>query len=74
MTRAERLAQAEAELAEVKSAISRIVTGGQAYSAEGRAMTRADLKALQERETHLEAKVSRLSRGGIPTYGVRFTS
>lgn len=73
MSRAARIAQTETELTEVKAAISRIVTGGQAYSAEGRMMTRADLKALQERETHLEGKLARMRRGGIETFGVRFT-
>lgn len=73
MTRAARIAQLETDLAETRSAISRIVTGGQAYSAEGRAMTKADLRVLQERESMLETKLSRLQRGGIATYGVQFT-
>ena len=72
MTRAERITQAETELAQVKAAISRILTGGQSYSAEGRVRANADLKVLQERETMLEAKLSRLQRTSIPTYGVRF--
>ena len=73
MTRAERITQLETELAEVKAAISRIVTGGQAYSAEGRAMTKADLRVLQERESLLEQKLVRARRGGITTFGVRFS-
>ncbi len=73
MTAAERIAQTQNELTEVKTAISRILTGGQAYSAEGRAMTRGDLRALEEREVRLEAKLTRLQRGGIRTFGVRFT-
>jgi hypothetical protein len=73
MTRVERIAQLETELAEVKAAISRIVSGGQAYSAEGRAMTKADLRVLQDRETLLEQKLSRAKRGGIATFGVRFS-
>jgi hypothetical protein len=73
MTRAERIAQYETQLAEVQQAISRIVTGGQAYTAEGRAMTKADLGVLQERETLLEQKLARAQRGGIATFGVRFS-
>lgn len=73
MTRAERITQSSTELAEVKTAISRIITGGQAYSAEGRAMTKADLKVLQERERMLETKLARLQSGGIRTFGVRFS-
>lgn len=73
MTRAERIALVESQLAEVRAAISRIVTGGQRYAAEGRQMEKADLKVLQERETQLETKLSRLQRGGIRTFGVRFT-
>lgn len=73
MTRAERIAQLETQLSEVQQAISRIVTGGQAYTAEGRAMTKADLSVLQERETLLEQKLARARRGAIPTFGVRFS-
>lgn len=73
MTRAQRITQAETELAEVKAAISRILVGGQSYSAEGRARANADLEALQARETMLEAKIARLERSGsIATFGVRF--
>lgn len=73
MTRAERIVQVEAELAEVKAAISRIVSGGQRYAAEGRQMEKADLSVLQQREQMLETKLARLQSGGIRTFGVRFT-
>lgn len=71
MASAQRIAELETELTEVRDAIRKIVTGGQAYGAEGRTMTRADLKVLQEREDMLRAKLTKLRRGSvIRTYGV----
>jgi hypothetical protein len=58
------------QLAEVQAAISRVLTGGQAHSAEGRALTRADLTALQARESLLKATLARETRGSAVTYGV----
>ncbi|BAH39293.1 MAG TPA: hypothetical protein DGD08_01785 [Gemmatimonas aurantiaca] len=71
MTRAQKITEVEQSLAEVKVAISRIVTGGQAYGAENRTMQRADLKVLQDRQTALEGELARLQRKHrISTYGV----
>lgn len=69
--RAARIAELTADLASVRESIRRIVTGGQAYSAEGRAMTRADLNALRELEKDMATELGTLTRGrGGRTYGV----
>lgn len=65
------------QLAEVRQAISAILTRGQSFmvmdGGAQRQLTRANLKQLQERERQLEFEVSRLERGGIGVnYG--FTS
>ena len=52
------------QLEEVQTAISAVMTG-QAYSIAGRALTRADLKALTEREAVLLARYNTETRGGI---------
>ncbi len=71
MACAQRIAELETELTEVRAAIQKIVAGGQSYSAENRTMNRADLKVLQEREDMLRAKLGKLRRGSIiRTYGV----
>jgi hypothetical protein len=62
-TRAARIAELETDVASVRDAIRRIVSGGQAYSAEGRAMTRADLKSLRELEKDYADELARLVRG-----------
>lgn len=70
-SRTARLTELEADLAGVRDAIRRIVAGGQAYSAEGRMMTRADLRALRELETSYADELARLTRGTRGrTYGV----
>jgi len=60
------------QLEEVQAAISAVMTG-QAYSIAGRALTRADLKALTERESLLLARYEQeqlRTRGAIPVrYG-----
>jgi hypothetical protein len=57
------------QLAEVRTAISAVMTRGQSFQVmDGgaqRMLTRASLKQLQERERQLETEVSRLERGGI---------
>lgn len=57
------------QLAEVRTAISAVLTRGQSHmlmdGGAQRMLTRANLKQLQERERHLEIEVSRLERGGI---------
>lgn len=65
----------QAELAEVKAAISAILTRGQSYQIQDggamRMLTRANLKPLQDREAKLELEVQRLERGGITVnYGL----
>ena len=57
------------ELAEVKLAISAVLKA-QSYKYEGREVTRADLKALQARESLLEGKVNRSARTGPRMVGV----
>lgn len=63
------------QLEEVRAAISKIVTHGQAYMVQDggaqRQLTRANLKQLQEREASLEREVARLSGvGGGMNYGM----
>ena len=57
------------QLAEVRNAISAVLTRGQAFTVQDggamRQLSRANLKQLQERERQLELEVSRLERGGI---------
>lgn len=70
MTRAEKLAEAEAELADVKATLARLRSGGQSYAGEGRSMSRVQYDQLRDHEQELEAKVARLRRGPIQGYGV----
>jgi hypothetical protein len=59
------------QLEDVQTAISAIETGAQAYSIQGRSLTRADLGQLYQREKHLRRMVDREERGGICVrYGV----
>lgn len=58
------------KLAQVETAISTILTGGQAHSSEGRALTRADLSTLYEERTRLTTLLARETRGSAITYGV----
>ena len=61
------------QLEEVQTAISKIISGAQAYSVGGRNFTYADLAVLQEREKYLRVMVDREtnSDGYIePRYGV----
>lgn len=58
------------KLAEVDAAISKIVSGGQAWSSDNTAITRANLKDLREERAYLEAKLRRESRGSAIGYGV----
>lgn len=57
------------QLADVRTAISAVLTRGQSFmvmdGGAQRMLTRANLKQLQERERQLEIEVSRLERGGI---------
>ena len=66
-----RIVEIDAELAAIRAARLKVVTGGQAYQADGRQMTRADLRGLRELEKDLQQEQARLRRGGrIPTFGV----
>lgn len=70
------LAQAEARLADLLTAHEAICSG-QAYSLNGRSLTRADLAAVEKSITMWERRVQRLQggrsgirvRGGTPTEG-----
>ena len=69
--RAARITELETDLAGIRDAIRRIVAGCQAYSAEGRMMTRADLRALRDLEKDTADELARLVRGTRGrTYGV----
>lgn len=52
------------QLERVQTAIKKIEEGGQSYSVEGNAFTRADLPTLYKRETELRGMVEREARGG----------
>lgn len=52
------------KLDRVQAAIEAIETGGQSVSYEGRNVSKADLKALYEREAYLEQRLARKNRGG----------
>jgi hypothetical protein len=64
VTTTARIAELETEIAEVRAAIRQIITGGQAYQGEGRAMTRADLGALRTMEREKVAELRRMQTGG----------
>lgn len=56
----------DAELLELtRSAIARITMHGQAYGSDGRTLTRADLKALQQQADWLEAKIAAADQGVV---------
>lgn len=71
IARAARIAELTTDLALTRAAIRQIVIGGQAYSAEGRAMTKADLAALRALEKDQQSELAQLERpAAIRTYGV----
>jgi hypothetical protein len=59
------LAQLDDQLTEVRSAISAVLTGGQALGVNGRTLSRASLAELREMERDLEHRIARINRGGI---------
>lgn len=65
----EQLEQKQAQLAEVRAAISKVLTHGRTYMIQDggamRQLGRASLKELTELEQRLELEVSRLCNGGI---------
>ena len=52
------------QLIEVQTAISKILSGAQSYSIEGRSVTFADLRTLQEEETKLRVLADRETNNG----------
>jgi hypothetical protein len=69
VTTAERLARIatlNTRRAALEASILTIIQGGQAYSAEGRVLTRADLKQLREMEKEVDAEIARLNRSSGP--------
>ena len=58
------LAQAEAQLANYLAAETAVLSG-QAYSIAGRSLTRADLSAIREGVKYWNAKVKKLTAGGL---------
>lgn len=63
------LAQAEAKLTLWMDAEDK-VAAGQSYSIQGRSLTRADLSEIGERIDKWDARVKRLSKGGIHVKGM----
>lgn len=61
-----RIAELTADLAATRGAIRKIVETGQAYSAEGRSMNRADLGALRMLEESQAKELRSLERGSGP--------
>ena len=63
MDRQERLAEAKADLAEIKTAISMILSGAQSYKIGTRSLTRADLATLYKQKGKMEDLIGALSGG-----------
>ncbi|MDR1353421.1 MAG: hypothetical protein LBK05_09085 [Treponema sp.] len=59
----EKLAKAKAELKQIDSAITAILSGAQSYSIGTRSLTRADLATLHKRKDTLEDLIDALSGG-----------
>lgn len=53
------------QLESVQTAIATIEGGGQAIGVNGRALTRADLRTLYDREKWLRQRLDRSDRGGM---------
>ena len=67
------LAQLNADLVEVRAAISAILAGAQSYTINGRSLTRASITALYAERSRLELAVSRATTGSVsyPVFGAR---
>lgn len=52
------------ELNSYKAARDAILTGAQSYSINGRSLTRADLRVIENSIARLETRIARLTRGG----------
>ena len=63
-TKAERLTELNLELAEIKTAITRIRTGGQSFGIGDLTNSQASLSGLIEQRTACEKSIQRLLRGG----------
>ena len=64
----------ETELAEVRTAKSAILKGGQSYSLPQRSLERVKYDALCKREAEIVAEIERLENNGsvrYPVFGVR---
>ena len=59
----EKLAEAKAERAEIKTAISMILGGAQSYKIGTRSLTRADLATLYKQKDKLDDLIDALSGG-----------
>ena len=69
--RALRITELTSDLAATRLAIRKIIASGQAYSAEGRMMTKADLAVLRKIEKEQGEELAILQRGTRGrTYGV----
>lgn len=55
----------EGEIAQIRAAITAILTKGQSYEINGRTFTRANIDALYQRLAVLEVRSTTASRGGI---------
>jgi hypothetical protein len=63
------LAQAEAKLTEWMAADT-AVASSQSYTINGRSLSRTNAKEIRENIDYWEAKVKKLSRGGIAIKGI----
>jgi hypothetical protein len=61
--KSEKLVKAKAELEQIDSAITAIVSGAQSYSIGTRSLTRADLAMLYKRKDTLDDLIGALSGG-----------
>ena len=61
--KAEKLQKAKAELKEIDTAITAILSGAQSYRIGTRSLNRADLATLYKRKDILEDQISALSGG-----------
>lgn len=64
MTKAEQLAELEAELVIIKAQMLAITTGGQSLSLSGMNVSKVNYPALKDRRIEVEKSIQRLTRGG----------
>jgi len=63
MNKSQKLADAKAELEEVKKAISQILSGSQGYKIGSRSVQKADLSTLYKRKDYLNNLIDDLEGG-----------